>query len=189
MKRFISILVKPFRENLAFFICLWVLVSFADLLYWTLFHDIKLALIKLTYGYIACYFLTLLVGWFPRRVQSWIKTILLILGGINLFIDCAVHYLMHADFSDDMVAIVYGTNYSESREFISMYTKFPLILSILAGLALAFLLYRLIKWLSSKYPSVFHKPFLTTCMFVYLALGGGDHLYTRLELPTCIIPQ
>lgn len=166
-KSILSFFIKPFKENLAFFMSLWVLISAADLFYWIRFDDLKLALIKATYGYISGYFVTLFVGLFRERVQSWLKGVFVFLGIINLIIDAAVHQIMHVDFSDDMVAIIFGTNMAESQEFMSMYAKPQLILFIVCSLIISWIVAWSIKRFFSSDNSV-----LSISMLGYVILGA-----------------
>lgn len=169
MKRYFSVIFRPFKEDFPYFLSLWMLVSFADIFYWTSFHDVKLALIKAMYGFIATYFVVLFTCLFDGKGKRSLQIAFWCLGIINLLTDTFIHHSFHTDISDDMIAIIYGTNLAETKEFLTMYLP-PLMLVVLAcGITISIGVYLIVN----KFKAVYNKPFVKYALLLVLLSGTG----------------
>lgn len=121
INKIISIILKPFKEDLFFFLELWIFASAADVFFWALHGNPIFGLYMGIHGFIYCYIICLIVGLLPKRIQRISKCILLVLGFINLIIDACVHHIQHFGFTKDMVAIILGSNPTEASEFLPLY--------------------------------------------------------------------
>ena len=150
MTRFLEIgitfLQKPFKENLAFFLKMWILVSFADVVFWSIHGNFIFGTYMGTHGFVYAYVIALVCNLLGARSKKIFQGILIALGQINLVADSFAHYIMHSGFSTEVVAIIKGTNPCEGSEFISMYLKPDIIIFILFSIALL----PLIDWMVKK---------------------------------------
>lgn len=127
----LDIILKPFKENLFFFLSLWLLASSADSFFWTIHGDPVFGAYMGVHGFIECYFIVLICGIFQGAAFKVIKCIMLALGVVSLIADALVQEIMHFSFTGDMVAIIMGSNPSEASEFLPMYFT-PRVMAFIA---------------------------------------------------------
>lgn len=130
---------RPFTENLSFLFLLTFLVSSADVVGYICYGRLIFAGILGVHGYIMCYFITLVICILPNKISKILKKVFVFLGYINLCVDITVQSSCKTNFTTDMVAIIYGTNIGESKEFIQSYVSWKLGVYIIAALVAIFL--------------------------------------------------
>lgn len=171
-------LVRPFTKELYFLLLLLLLVSSADVIGYICYGRLIFAGILGLHGYFMCYIITLISTVLPTRWNKAYKIIFIILAYVNFFIDVAVHTASKTNFTEDMVAIIYGTNVSESKEFISTYVSYTLLillfLGILATMILKLYSCRLNKIGNSNYIKV---PFLLFTILSCTYLSKADTVH------------
>ena len=141
-RKIIDFLLKPFGENLTFFLALWLLASAADTYYWSIHGNPVFGCYMAVHGFIQVYVIVLLCG-FLRGKALWTAKIILILAGIvSMVADACVQRIMWFGFTGDMVAIIMGSNLSEASEFLPLYFNagvMSFIAVVLAALLVLFL--------------------------------------------------
>lgn len=145
IKRIIDILLRPFSKNLYFFLALWVLVSAADVFFWSIHGEPVFGIYMGVHGYLLTYLIVIICGLLKGGLYKALKWILLALGVINLIADTCVHSITHISFTGDIVAIILGSNATEASEFLPMYFNREVISFIIACLVLVFLILLLEK--------------------------------------------
>ena len=146
IKSITGFLQKPFKENLAFFLKIWLLISAADMFFWSIHGNILFGGYMGAHGFVYAYIVDCLYGLLGPRAKKVYQVILITLGLVNFIADSFAHYIMHSGFTIDIVAIIRGTNASEGTEFMSLYMKPDIIAFIL--LCIAFL--PVIDWIVKK---------------------------------------
>lgn len=146
LKVVIAFLQKPFRENLAFFLKMWLLISAADVYFWSIHESLLFGAYMCAHGFVYAYFVVLICGILGCRAKKVYQILFIVLGLINLITDSFTHYITHTRFFKDTVAIVRGTNLNEGTEFMSQYLKPDIIAIILFFI----ILLPFIDWLVSK---------------------------------------
>lgn len=122
MKKIIDFCCKPFKENFLFFLSLFILASIADIVAWILYKEPIFAIYLGLHGYLMCYIIALIYSFIPQcKIKKIYAIFFFILAGISCIIDIICHYTLHIGFTNDMVAIIMGTNPSESMEFIETF--------------------------------------------------------------------
>ncbi len=140
VNKIIDFLLKPFGENLAFFLALWLLASAADIFFYAKSGNPVFGIYMGLHGLIQVYVVVLLCGFLKEKVLKVAKIILLILGVVSMIADACVHKIMNFSFTKDMVAIILGSNPSEASEFLPMYLNagvlgfIGVVLAIMSGL-------------------------------------------------------
>lgn len=146
LERAFIFLQKPFKENLAFFLKMWLLISAADVVFWSIHGNPLFGAYMGAHGFVYAYVVVCIAGVFGTRTKKIYQFVFLALGVVNLIADSFAHYIMHSGFTQDIVAIIRGTNPSEGTEFMSMYLK-P---DIIAFIILCFALLPLIDWVVAR---------------------------------------
>ena len=174
IKKVIAFLQKPFKENLAFFLKMWLLISAADIFFWSIHGNPVFGAYMGAHGFVYAYVIVCICGLFRNRAKKVYRIVFLVLGIVNLIADSFAHYIIHTSFTKDIIAIVRSTNTSEGTEFMSMYLKPDIIAFILICIALLFL----IDWVVAK-RSTKHTNWLAWCLSAILlssiALIGIRH--------------
>ena len=85
---------------------------------WEFLHD-----------FIICYFTIFFVCLLPKKWRNVSIGILMTLILINIFVEFSCIIGMHSCFTTDMVSIIMATNIGESKEFISTYFSFKLVIA------------------------------------------------------------
>lgn len=140
------ILIAPLKDNFFYFLILSFLVCISDTVAWISYGDPVFGLYLGLHGLIMAYGVVL-IGELIKN-ERWLKiykAVFLILGYLNFIIDASVHKTCKIAFTEDVVAIVMGSNVSESKEFISTYFSWELIALIAAGTFFIYLVYRFRK--------------------------------------------
>lgn len=146
IKKVIAFLQKPFKENLSFFLMLWLLISAADVFFWSIHGNPVFGAYMGVHGFVYAYVLVCICGLFGNRAKKVYQVVFIALGIVNLIADAFSHYIMHSSLTSEIIAIIRVTNPSEGREFMSMYLKPDIIAFILICIALL----PLINWLVAK---------------------------------------
>lgn len=141
-----------------------------DVIGYIVYKRYKFALYMGLHGYIMCYFITLIGGlWSNNVLQRIYYVIIYILAGINFIIDVVVHTSCKTGFSEDMAAIILGTNLDESKEFLSVYFSWNAII-IIALIPFLFLII-------NKYREVITKKVRVVApLFLLLTFVGNGYL-------------
>lgn len=125
LKKIQSFLTKPFTEDLTFLVTMSLLVGAVDVIAWTISGNLLFGILKGLHAYIICYCISLFGSLFRnRRVYN---ILLIILGIINCIVETSIRITCKTGFTDDMVAIIMGTNVSESMEFLKTYVSAELV--------------------------------------------------------------
>jgi len=130
-------LLSPFHTQIWFFLDIWLLTSAADCWFWSIHGNPVFGFYMASHGLIMAYLIAFLCQFLKGRMQEITEGILIFLGVINMIADAMVHHIMHFSFTQDMVAIILGTNPSEAGEFLPMYVDLYVIIFILIILCLA----------------------------------------------------
>lgn len=137
---------KPFKENLSFFLRLWLLISAADVFFWSIHGNSLFGAYMGIHGFVYAYVIVLAYGLLEGYAKKIYQIAFIALGLINLTADSFAHYILHTGFTKEIVAIIRGTNPNEGTEFMSLYMK-P---EIIAFILLCIVLLPLINWLVTK---------------------------------------
>lgn len=146
LRTILAFLQKPFKENLAFFLKMLLLISAADFFFWSIHGDPLFGAYMGAHGFVYAYVIVCICGLLGKRAQRIYQVVLIALGLVNLIADSFAHYIMHSGFTQDIVAIIRGTNPNEGTEFMSLYIKPDIIVFILICIALL----PVINWVVSK---------------------------------------
>ena len=123
-RSFKDLLLNPFGQFLPLFILLFLLSMTAGVLFSLSAHDIKMALLHIAHGVILAYLITFFIGLFPwKGVRTALATLVILPLGVLLYTDIVCILEFHSDFSADFIAILLGTDPSESAEFIGLHLK------------------------------------------------------------------
>lgn len=153
-RRIAEFLLKPFGENLGFFLILWLLASSADVYYWSIHGNPVFGCYMGIHGFIQVYAVVLLCGFLKGKALRIAKIILIILGIISMVADACVHRIMWFSFTRDMVAIILGSNMSEASEFLPLYLNGKVIgfvAAVLSALTILLLLEKKISALDRRW--------------------------------------
>jgi len=142
LKDAIAFLQKPFKENLSFFLKMWLLISAADVFFWSIHGNPLFGAYMGAHGFVYAYVIVCICSLFGDRAKMVYQVVFLALGVVNLIADSFAHYIMHSGFTKDIVAIIRGTNPNEGTEFMSLYLKPGIIAFILICLTLLLLINR-----------------------------------------------
>lgn len=141
VRKIYDFLTKPFVENFYFLFILTLEASIIDVIAWTIYGNPVFGLYMGAHGYIMCYGITLVLGLINNvKWEGVYKRVFFVLGFINLVVDLAIHMTCKVGFTNDMVAIIMGTNISESREFINTYFSLEIVLIIIGAVLLLYIL-------------------------------------------------
>ena len=173
-KRVIAFLQKPFKENLSFFLKMWLLISAADIFFWSIHGNPQFGVYMGAHGFVYAYVIVCICGFLGDRAKKVYQVVFITLGIVNLIADSFAQYIMHTGITKDIIAITRATNMSEGTEFMSMYIKPDIIAFILVCIALLFL----IDWVVDK-KCTKRADWLAWCLSVVLlssiALTGIRH--------------
>ena len=123
-RSFKDLLLNPFGQFLPLFILLFLLSATAGVLFSLTVHDVKMALLHIAHGVILAYLLTFIIGLFPwKGVRTALAALVILPLAILLYTDIVCILEFHSDFSADFIAILLGTDPSESAEFIGLHLK------------------------------------------------------------------
>lgn len=132
----IKVVQKPFKENLEMLIVLCLYAGAADGFFWTC-HAFERPEINKIFGvymflhsFVLTYAIVCLCGFLKGNYLKIVRMTLYILGFLNLCIDTAIHIIMKCGFIKDFVAIIMGTNFNESSEFLGMYFNGKMVLFV-----------------------------------------------------------
>lgn len=140
------ILIAPLKDNFFYFLILSFLVCISDTVAWISYGDPVFGLYLGLHGLIMTYGVVLIGELIKNeRWKKIYKAVFLILGYLNFIIDASVHKTCKIAFTEDVVAIVMGSNVSESKEFISTYFSWGLMALIATGTLFIYLVYRFRK--------------------------------------------
>lgn len=145
-----GILCNPFDRDLSFLLSLWIMVSFADLYFWISYDNPVFGCYMFSHGLVMSYIVTFIVGLFEGKLKCVIKSILILLGILNVIIDTAVHSIMKCGFTNELVTVFMGTNANETREFLSMYLNTEILAIVALILIITSILYILSKHYHQK---------------------------------------
>lgn len=158
IEKIISIILRPIRENLIFFIFLYLLGILTMMIeVWTLNYKIqRFNFFSWVFDlYLLCLLLTIL----PYKIRRWGRLIsAFILYSLSIINSFCV-YRFYSKIGAEILNVVLETNPRESSEFIEKYINFEIIQSVV-GLVLILLFVHILfdisfnrfkKWLSHKW--------------------------------------
>lgn len=160
---------KPFKENLSFFLRMWLLVSAADMFFWSIHGDPIFGAYMGIHGFVYVYVIVLVYGIFEGGAKRIYQIAFIALGLLNLIADSFAHYILHTGFTKEIVAIIRGTNPNEGTEFMSLYLKPDIIAFIIICIALL----PVINWLVKKKSVVERVRWIPSFLSVILLLSVG----------------
>lgn len=160
---------KPFKENLSFFLRMWLLVSAADVFFWSIHGDPIFGAYMGIHGFVYVYVIVLVYGIFEGGAKRIYQIAFIALGLLNLIADSFAHYILHTGFTKEIVAIIRGTNPNEGTEFMSLYLKPDIIAFIIICIALL----PVINWLVKKKSVVERVRWIPSFLSVILLLSVG----------------
>lgn len=144
LQKIYTFLSYPFVNDFYFLVVLTLFASIVDVVAWIIYGNPVFGLYMGVHGYIMCYVITLVSGLINNiKWKEVYRKILFVLGFINFVVDLAVHMTCKIGFTNDMVAIIMGTNLSESKEFISTYFSIELVFIIIGLILLLYLLFKI----------------------------------------------
>ena len=148
IKRIYYFLLSPFTENSFFFAVLAFLVSIADVIAWVIYGDPVFAIYLGLHGFIMSYAIALIVSAIKNaKFKKILKAFILVLAFINFCVDAAIHMACKIGFTNDMVAIVMGTNISESKEFLGTYISLGYVVVVAIVCVLLYILCKIKKYI------------------------------------------
>jgi len=160
--------ISPFNNWLWFFLDIWLLTSAADCWYWSIHGNPVFGCYMACHGLILTYAIVFICQFFRGVFAKILKVFLLVLGVINLIADSLVHNIMHFSFTQDMVAIILGSNLSEANEFLPMYFTPNVICFICVVLVMAFCIW----YFRLKYQTCFKTWMGTAALSICILIAG-----------------
>lgn len=144
VKLIMSLLIRPFREDFTYLLIISLLVcgpfAICTPLFWTNV-TLKFVIWESLHAYLLCYLVVLLVSILPPILRSIGKLFFICLAFIDFIIELTCFATSRTNFSEEIVAIVMGTNMNESSEFLKTYFSYNVILVILATIVILYSLY------------------------------------------------
>lgn len=131
-------LLSPFLNQIWFFLDIWLLTSAADCWFLSIHGDPVFGCYMTCHGFVLTYAIVFICQFIKGFAGKVLKGILVFLGILNLITDTLVHNIMHFGFTQDMVAIILGSNTSEASEFLAMYFTPYAVCFICTVLAITF---------------------------------------------------
>lgn len=130
LKKIIFYLKKPFTEYPHIYLLYTLLYCLPYVIanVWSKGFSLKFIIWEFLHDFIICYFTILFVCLLPKRCQNISVGILLTLLLINIFTESSCLIGIHSCFTTDMVSIIMATNIGESKEFISTYFSFKVVI-------------------------------------------------------------
>ncbi len=153
-----------------------MLVSAGDVFYHCYYGEPAFAIYMSLHGFIQCYAITILLGVSDKKI--WKKSfcsVFLFLGIINIIADVWSLHSLHVGFTDELVAIVMGTNLSESENFIKAFFDWKPMIVIAAFTILSFFLFFWLKGFEQKKTSIFLSKSLAFALIISIALVSIKH--------------
>ena len=148
IKRIYFFLLSPFTENSFFFAVLAFLVCIAYVVSWIIYGDPVFAIYLGLHGFIMSYAIALIVSAINNaKLKKILKAFILVLAFINFCVDAAIHMACKIGFTNDMVAIVMGTNISESKEFLGTYISLGYVVVVAIVCVLLYILCKIKKYI------------------------------------------
>lgn len=142
---------KPVLVAPAYFILLLLLFCGFDV------YSLSVAgffpLVVFVSGFLFCYLLVLPCLFLPYFIRKIYKMFLLAMGVICFAINFGLFYLYQNTFNfldEDMIAPIMATNQAEASEYLSTYVNAEIVLSLLALIALMFLVFYALNRVSLK---------------------------------------
>lgn len=171
--RLYKFLVKPFSDSFAYFLILSFLVCISDIIAWISYGDLLFGLYLGLHGIIMLYGVVLIGGLITNEQWNKIyKIVFLVLGYLNFIIDASIHKTCKIPFTEEVVAIIMGSNGNESKEFISTYFSWELIAMIAAGTLFIYLVYKFRNYVN-KIGRKLHL------LLLIIILGGTITVFVR----------
>lgn len=172
LRKICEILLRPFKADFFFLFILTILVSAADIVAWFFYGDPIFGIYMGVHGYIMAYVIVLLGTFLSQtRYKKIYEYIILALAYINFIIDVSIHMSCKIGFTNDMVAIIMGTNLSEGKEFIGTYFSLELLCVIIISTAVLYLIKRY-KVYVEHFGSRLSVCFLLLCLFGGIIVFG-----------------
>lgn len=113
---FYRILIAPLKDNFSYFLILSFLVCISDTVAWISYGDPVFGIYLGLHGLIMTYGVVLIGELIKNeRWNKIYKVVFLILGYLNFIIDASVHKTCKIAFTEDVVAIVMGSNVNKAR--------------------------------------------------------------------------
>lgn len=140
MKKVAESVIRPFREDFCFFLVLWILCSSNAIHHWLCCGQIIDAVDMGARGAVVCYLITFVYGLLKGTIRQIYKYFFIVLDVINCMTDRVVFASTNENFNRETTSFIFGTNYSEASEFISMYLTAKNVIAILLIFALCVLI-------------------------------------------------
>lgn len=147
LKKIYEFFLSPFTVNGSFLLILVYLVCSVDVIGYISYGAYVYSGILGLHGFFMCYVIVLVGHLLQTKFQKLYQIFWFILGYINLVIDTSIHVTCRTNFSKDMVAIIYGTNACESREFIQNYFSSEFYVYIITLVLISYILFNIRSFL------------------------------------------
>lgn len=133
MNRIISWLAKPFRNNLSYFILLFLLISAIDVYYFGNRGLIPYTIYILFFNLTTCYFLCMIGELIPSKSASIYRRTILTFAIICCIVDTFSLLIYQQPFNQEFATIIMQTNPAEIGEFFETFIsiKYFLIIAII----------------------------------------------------------
>ena len=117
-----EVLSAPFGKLFPLFILIFLLSTWSEGQFALMQSDFRMFLTVLAHGVVFSYLLTFLIGLIRRKgIRRAVAILAIFLLGVVFYTDMVCLFEFHSDFSADFIAILLGTDPSESSEFIGLH--------------------------------------------------------------------
>ena len=133
MKKIKEYYSTVFGSEFGYTICLWILSS-APAVWFNISYGLySTAALQAIQGFFVANIVTAFCCLFNGKWRSIAELIFFVLGAINVCVDEFIHQAEHSFFTGDFVAIILGSNTTESKEFLNTHvTSEIVIFSVIA---------------------------------------------------------
>lgn len=179
----VSMLCKPFTEELRFFIISLLMSGLMDIISQYIIYSFPKSVFIGLHHYLLCYLVTFAIFLLPSGIRFTYKCIMMILFGLNFIIDASCLFSFHYAFNVDIAGILLGTNFHEALEFMATFVSFRLIAVIFFTFLIILFLYNILGKLSFKQKKVIVyicNIFLVISIIGYLKVDWSPFGYLSL---------
>lgn len=144
-KQLLALLQKPFREELNFFLLIYIASATVSCIGYTMLDSWDSGLYIAGNHFIICYLLTWILILIPNhfRIKTLYKGFVLGLIAVSTLIDIVCIFIFHSTYTMDMIALAKGTNEYEVREFFDTFFSTNIVVIILLVIMAVVIIYRL----------------------------------------------
>lgn len=133
LKQLLSLLQRPFREELKFFLLIYIASASVSSIGYTMLDSLISGLYIASNHFIICYLLTWILILIPNHFKIKILYKFFVIGLITIstLIDIVCIFIFQSTYTMDMIALAKGTNEHEIREFFDTFFSTTTIVVIL----------------------------------------------------------